>query len=155
METNASGSRLLYDAYLLLRVPMADLERERSRIFDERQRALAEADAALAESQPRVTDFLPRQQWKLGLMFGLGLLLIIDHGDGYMSLYAHNQSLLRDVGEWVTAGTPVSPARSPSSSSWLSWPATSLPSSAIGSVSAWIGVQNSKPALRIPACTCS
>lgn len=39
---------------------------------------------------------------------GLGLLLIIDHGDGYMSLYAHNQSLLREVGEWVTAGTPVS-----------------------------------------------
>ena len=39
---------------------------------------------------------------------GSGLLLIIDHGDGYMSLYAHNQSLLREVGEWVTAGTPVS-----------------------------------------------
>jgi septal ring factor EnvC (AmiA/AmiB activator) len=39
---------------------------------------------------------------------GSGLLLIIDHGDGYLSLYAHNQSLLREVGEWVTAGTPVS-----------------------------------------------
>jgi septal ring factor EnvC (AmiA/AmiB activator) len=39
---------------------------------------------------------------------GSGLLLIIDHGDGYMSLYAHNQSLLREVGEWVTAGAPVS-----------------------------------------------
>ena len=39
---------------------------------------------------------------------GSGLLLIIDHGEGYMSLYAHNQSLLRDVGEWVSAGTPVS-----------------------------------------------
>ncbi len=39
---------------------------------------------------------------------GSGLLLIIDHGDGYMSLYAHNQSLLRDVGEWVSAGAPVS-----------------------------------------------
>ncbi|MFT4822702.1 MAG: septal ring factor EnvC (AmiA/AmiB activator) [Halioglobus sp.] len=39
---------------------------------------------------------------------GSGLLLIIDHGDGYMSLYAHNQTLLKDVGEWVTAGTPVS-----------------------------------------------
>ena len=39
---------------------------------------------------------------------GSGLLLIIDHGDGYMSLYAHNQSLLREVGEWVKAGTPVS-----------------------------------------------
>jgi len=39
---------------------------------------------------------------------GSGLLLIIDHGDGYMSLYAHNQSLLTEVGEWVSAGTPVS-----------------------------------------------
>ena len=38
---------------------------------------------------------------------GSGLLLIIDHGDGYMSLYAHNQSLLREVGEWVSVGTPV------------------------------------------------
>ena len=39
---------------------------------------------------------------------GMGLLLIIDHGDGYMSLYAHNQTLLREVGEWVTADTAIS-----------------------------------------------
>jgi septal ring factor EnvC (AmiA/AmiB activator) len=32
---------------------------------------------------------------------GFGLLLVIDHGDGYMSLYGHNQSLLKEVGEWV------------------------------------------------------
>jgi septal ring factor EnvC (AmiA/AmiB activator) len=38
---------------------------------------------------------------------GSGLLLIIDHGEGYMSLYAHNQSLLREVGEWVTAGSRI------------------------------------------------
>jgi septal ring factor EnvC (AmiA/AmiB activator) len=38
---------------------------------------------------------------------GSGLLIIIDHGEGYMSLYAHNQSLLRDVGEWVSAGTQL------------------------------------------------
>jgi septal ring factor EnvC (AmiA/AmiB activator) len=41
---------------------------------------------------------------------GSGLLLIIDHGEGYMSLYAHNQSLMREVGEWVSAGDPVSTA---------------------------------------------
>ncbi len=35
---------------------------------------------------------------------GYGLLLILDHGDGYMSLYGYNQSLLREVGEWVEAG---------------------------------------------------
>lgn len=39
---------------------------------------------------------------------GSGLLLILDHGGGYMSLYAHNQSLLKEVGEWVAPGTPVS-----------------------------------------------
>ena len=38
---------------------------------------------------------------------GSGLLLVLDHGEGYMSLYAHNQSLLKDVGDWVTAGTPI------------------------------------------------
>jgi len=32
---------------------------------------------------------------------GYGLLLIIDHGDGYMSLYGHNQSLFKDVGDSV------------------------------------------------------
>ncbi len=38
---------------------------------------------------------------------GMGLLIIIDHGDGYMSLYAHNATLLKDVGEWVTAETAI------------------------------------------------
>ena len=33
---------------------------------------------------------------------GYGLLIIIDHGDGFMSLYAHNEALLRDVGDWVS-----------------------------------------------------
>jgi len=36
-----------------------------------------------------------------------GLLLIIDHGDGYMSLYAHNQALFKDVGEWVNSGETI------------------------------------------------
>jgi len=36
-----------------------------------------------------------------------GMLIIIDHGDGYMSLYAHNQALYRDVGEWVDSGDVI------------------------------------------------
>ena len=32
---------------------------------------------------------------------GYGLLLIIDHGDGFMSLYGHNQSLYKETGDWV------------------------------------------------------
>lgn len=38
---------------------------------------------------------------------GSGLLLILDHGDGYMSLYAHNESLLREIGDWVVSGDPI------------------------------------------------
>jgi septal ring factor EnvC (AmiA/AmiB activator) len=38
---------------------------------------------------------------------GFGLLLIIDHGNGYMTLYGHNQSLFKEVGEWVEADEPV------------------------------------------------
>ncbi|CAA0082123.1 Murein hydrolase activator EnvC [BD1-7 clade bacterium] len=41
---------------------------------------------------------------------GKGLLMIIDHGDGYMSLYAHNQSLLREPGDWVSAGEAIATA---------------------------------------------
>lgn len=35
---------------------------------------------------------------------GFGLLLIIDHGDKYMTLYGNNQTLLKEVGEKVSAG---------------------------------------------------
>jgi septal ring factor EnvC (AmiA/AmiB activator) len=39
-----------------------------------------------------------------------GLLLIIDHGDGYMSLYAHAQDLYKAVGDWVAGGEVVAAA---------------------------------------------
>jgi septal ring factor EnvC (AmiA/AmiB activator) len=39
---------------------------------------------------------------------GFGNLLILDHGTGYMSLYANNEGLLRKVGENVLGGDPVS-----------------------------------------------
>ncbi len=35
---------------------------------------------------------------------GYGLLMIIDHGDGFMSLYSYNESLFKSVGEWVGNG---------------------------------------------------
>ena len=38
---------------------------------------------------------------------GSGLLLILDHGNGYLSLYGHNQSLLREVGSWVQPGDAI------------------------------------------------
>lgn len=38
---------------------------------------------------------------------GYGLLLIVDHGDGYLSLYGCNETLIKDVGDWVDAGEVV------------------------------------------------
>lgn len=38
---------------------------------------------------------------------GLGLLLIVDHGEGFMSLYGHNEALLREPGDWVSPGEPI------------------------------------------------
>lgn len=40
-------------------------------------------------------------------MTGYGLLLIVDHGNGYMSLYAHNDALLKDPGDPVKRGDAV------------------------------------------------
>ena len=41
---------------------------------------------------------------------GFGLLTIIDHGQGYLSLYAHNQTLQRAVGSWVNQGDVIATA---------------------------------------------
>jgi len=49
---------------------------------------------AIADGQVAFSDWMPRY----------GLLIIINHGHGYMSLYGHNQSLYKSVGEWVEQG---------------------------------------------------
>jgi septal ring factor EnvC (AmiA/AmiB activator) len=41
---------------------------------------------------------------------GFGLLIIIDHGAGYMSLYGENSSLYKAVGEWVSQGEVIAAA---------------------------------------------
>ncbi|NVK22837.1 MAG: peptidoglycan DD-metalloendopeptidase family protein [Kangiellaceae bacterium] len=41
---------------------------------------------------------------------GFGLVTIIDHGKGYLSLYGQNQSLLKTAGDWVEAGEPIASA---------------------------------------------
>ncbi|MGO1541487.1 MAG: murein hydrolase activator EnvC family protein [Luteimonas sp.] len=40
-------------------------------------------------------------------MTGYGLIVIVDHGNNHMSLYAHNDALLREVGDRVSRGDPV------------------------------------------------
>lgn len=39
---------------------------------------------------------------------GLGNLIIIDHGNSYLSLYGHNESLFKTAGDWVEAGEVIS-----------------------------------------------
>ena len=49
---------------------------------------------AIARGRVAYADWLP----------GLGLLTVIEHSDGYISLYGYNESLAREAGEWVDAG---------------------------------------------------
>jgi septal ring factor EnvC (AmiA/AmiB activator) len=41
---------------------------------------------------------------------GFGLMVIVDHGDGYMSLYGHNQSLFVETGDWIETGEVIGSA---------------------------------------------
>jgi len=43
-------------------------------------------------------------------MRGFGLLIILNHGDGYMSLYAHNEELLKDTGDLVLSNETIARA---------------------------------------------
>ena len=38
---------------------------------------------------------------------GMGLLAIIDHGEGYMTLYGYNETLLKNAGDWVAPGDVI------------------------------------------------
>ncbi len=52
---------------------------------------------AVARGRITYADWLP----------GLGLLVILDHGDGYLSLYGHNDTINREVGDWVRPGDVI------------------------------------------------
>jgi septal ring factor EnvC (AmiA/AmiB activator) len=52
---------------------------------------------AVAHGRVAYADWLP----------GLGLLVVLEHGDGYLSLYGHNDTLLRGVGDWVAPGEAI------------------------------------------------
>ena len=41
---------------------------------------------------------------------GFGLIAIVDHGGGYMTLYGHADALLKNVGDWVEGGEPIAEA---------------------------------------------
>lgn len=41
---------------------------------------------------------------------GFGLIAIVDHGDGYMTLYGHADSLTKSAGDWVEGGEVLAQA---------------------------------------------
>ncbi len=41
---------------------------------------------------------------------GFGFITVIDHGDGFMSLYANSESLFKQTGDWVAAGDVIATA---------------------------------------------
>jgi len=38
---------------------------------------------------------------------GMGLLVIVDHGEGYMTLYGYNETILKTTGDWVAPGDAI------------------------------------------------
>jgi len=38
---------------------------------------------------------------------GMGLLIIVDHGEGFMSLYGYNETTLKIAGDWVAPGDVI------------------------------------------------
>ncbi|MEM6818221.1 MAG: peptidoglycan DD-metalloendopeptidase family protein [Pseudomonadota bacterium] len=38
---------------------------------------------------------------------GMGMLMVIDHGDDLLSLYGYNETLLKEVGDWVAPGEVI------------------------------------------------
>jgi len=59
-----------------------------------------------AEGQP-VRAVAPGQVVYADWMRGFGNLLIVDHGEAYMSIYANNEALLKQVGDLVAAGETI------------------------------------------------
>ncbi len=58
----------------------------------------------LAPEGQQVVSVFPGKVVFAGPLKGFGLLIIIDHGQGFMTLYAHNQALYRKRGAMVNAG---------------------------------------------------
>ena len=38
---------------------------------------------------------------------GMGLLVIVDHGEGYLTLYGYNETTLKSAGDWVAPGDVI------------------------------------------------
>lgn len=60
-----------------------------------------------AQEGVRVSAVAPGRVVYAGWLGGFGNLMIVDHGAKYLSVYAYNQSLLKQVGDAVSAGEAI------------------------------------------------
>lgn len=70
-------------------------------------RAMKQGAFFAAPEGTTVTAVLPGKIVFSDWLNGYGLLIIVDHGNGMMSLYAHNESLYKPRGTWVKTGDPI------------------------------------------------
>lgn len=61
-----------------------------------------------ADRGDKVRAIAPGQVVFADWMGRLGLLIAIDHGEGYISIYAHNEAIYRNVGDWIAEGDVIS-----------------------------------------------
>lgn len=62
------------------------------------------------DSGDAVRAVAPGRVAYVGWMHRYGLLMILEHGDDYYTLYGHNQTAFKQVGEWVRAGERIAAA---------------------------------------------
>ena len=58
----------------------------------------------------RAIEFIAEHQDRLYAESKRGLLIILDHGNGYLSLYGHNEQLFKQAGATVQAGEAIATA---------------------------------------------
>ncbi len=75
--------------------------------------------AASTSAQPRITDFLPRRAWTLGVVYLLISCFVVAHATIHAVAQRRMAGPLRDALRWLTLGEPVSLARWSSSSMLL------------------------------------
>lgn len=63
-----------------------------------------------ADAGQAVEAVAPGRVAYVGWMHRYGLLVIVEHGDNYYTLYGHNQTAFKQVGEWVQAGEKLAAA---------------------------------------------
>lgn len=90
--------------------PFAQMRRKLPRPIQNHANALHKTNQGLtffAEEGTQVMAVYPGKVVFSDWLNGYGLLLILDHGQGFMTLYANNKSLFKHKGQHVTQSEPI------------------------------------------------